>query len=151
MRTVAKWLVSGLFVALLAVVVAPALLAESGEQAAGFYTKEPLLVGSVSIQPGVYRIRSLALEASRNVLVVTNEDQTKVLSIVLASPYQVPVEEFTTAGKLVYDDATAANPNTLRRWVVANASVGWDIAAYPPSTKVATGSQSAITTVAVLR
>ena len=71
--------------------------------------------------------------------------------MVIASPCQVSPEEVTLAGKLVYDDRTADRPNTLRRWVVANSSAGWDIAAYPSAARVAARTQSTITTVAVAR
>jgi hypothetical protein len=150
MKTIVKGSVLAALVALLALAAPPAL-AQAGDDYAGFYVAEPLQVGAATLSPGYYLIRSVRMPTSHNVLVVSDLEQTKVFTTLLATPHQLASDKVTTVSKLVYDAGDVSRPNTLRTWFVANKSLGFDIMARTAPTQVASVKQAEIIALATAR
>lgn len=151
MKTLAKWTVMGAFVVIAAVVAAPAVQAGGGDDVAGFYVAERLLAGSVVLEPGVYLIREADVSSSRNVLVVTNVDGTKVFATLLATPHQIAAQEMRGVSRLLYEAGDGTRPNALRTFLSANSTFGYDFVARPGEVRVASTPLKEITATAMLR
>lgn len=151
MKTLAKWTVMGAFVAIVAVVAAPVAQAGGGDDVAGFYVAEKLLVGSVVLEPGVYLIREADVSPSRNVLVVTNVDATEVFATLLVTPHQVAAQEMRGVSRLLYEAGDATRPNALRTFLAANSTFGYDIVARRAPARVASAPLKEITAIAMAR
>lgn len=151
MRKLAKGMVLGALVALLTLVAAPALHAAGGDDVAGFYVAERLLVGSVSLEPGIYLVRPAPSVSGQNVLVVTNVNGTKVFATLLVTPHQIAAHEVSGVSRLLYEPGDAARPNALRTFLAANSSFGYDILPGKARTQLASAGLREITAITWLR
>jgi hypothetical protein len=126
MKKLLTCLALGTFVALAA---APAY-SQSERENSTFTVTEPVDVGSFTLQPGTYLIKVVMLESNRNLLQVTNEDQTKVFASVLATPHTLASNEAAPASRYVYYATAPGQRKALRTWFARDTTNGQDIV-YP--------------------
>lgn len=115
MNRLTKWL------ALSALAITLGMLSPSSASAAipevsYLPVEEPLDVGGTILEPGVYVIRVLPLDSTRNMLQVTNEDRTKIFATVLSIPHALPATEEQKHTKFVFYPASNGAPRALRTW-----------------------------------
>lgn len=151
MKTLAKCLVMVSFVALAGLVAAPACLAAGVDDAAAFYVPESLQVGRTSLEPGTYIVRAVHSGSSRNTLVVTSADGTKVLATLLVTPHQIASQDVREASRLLYEAADGSRPAALRTFLVANSSFGYDIMRSEAPARVAAAGTKEIVAIASVR
>ncbi len=122
MRNMLRLLVVGAFALLIFI---PAAFAQTPEVSTLPVT-EPLQVGSVILQPGVYTIRVLPDVASREKIQITSPDMKKVFATVLTVPHQFKPGEDTKNTTFVYFPAGEGAPAALRTWYASHpeASMG---------------------------
>jgi hypothetical protein len=125
MKKLLTCLALGTFVALVAA-PAPAF-AQSDRENSTFTVTEPIDVGSFTLQPGTYLIKVVTLESNRNMIQVTNEDQTKVFASVLATPHHLTVDEAAPASRYIYYAAGPGQRKALRTWYARDTTNGQDI------------------------
>ena len=125
MKKLMTCLALGTFVALLAA-SAPAN-AQSNLENSTFTVTEPVDVGSFTLQPGTYLIKVVLLESNRNLVQITNEDQTKVFASVLATPHAIVPNEAAPTTRFVYYTAAPGQRKALRTWYARETTNGQDI------------------------
>lgn len=125
MKKLMTCLALGTFVAL-AAASAPAY-AQSNLENSTFTVTEPVDVGSFTLQPGTYLIKVVLLESNRNLVQVTNEDQTKVFASVLATPHAIVPNEAAPTTRFVYYTAAPGQRKALRTWYARETTNGQDI------------------------
>jgi len=125
-RTPITLLALGAFATLL-VATAPAALAQSERENSTFTVTEPVDVGSFTLQPGTYLIKVVVLESNRNMIQVTNEDQTKVFASVLATPHAIVANEAAPTSRYVYYATAPGQRKALRTWYARETTNGQDI------------------------
>lgn len=125
MKKLMTCLALGTFVALVAA-SAPAY-AQSNLENSTFTVTEPVDVGSFTLQPGTYLIKVVLLESNRNLVQVTNEDQTKVFASVLATPHAIVPNEAAPTTRFVYYAAAPGQRKALRTWYARETTNGQDI------------------------
>jgi hypothetical protein len=118
----------GTFVALVAA-TAPAS-AQSERENSTFTVTEPVDVGGFTLEPGTYLIKVVTLQSNRNMIQVTNEDQTKVFASVLATPHALTLNEAAPTSRYVYYAAAPGQRKALRTWFARDTTNGQDIV-YP--------------------
>jgi hypothetical protein len=128
MKKLLTCLALGTFVALVAA-SAPAY-AQSERENSTFTVTEPVDVGSFTLQPCTYLIRVVLLESNRNMIQVTNEDQTKVFASVLATPHAIAANEAAPTSRYVYYATAPGQRKALRTWYARDTTNGQDIV-YP--------------------
>ena len=128
MKKMMTCLALGTFVALVAT-TAPAY-AQSDRENSTFTVTEPVDVGGFVLQPGTYLIRVVTLESNRNMVQVTNEDQTKVFASVLATPHPIREGEAAPSSRYVYYTTAPGQIRALRTWYARDTTNGQDIV-YP--------------------
>ena len=128
MKKLMTCLALGTFVALVAA-SAPAF-AQSDRENSTFTVTEPVDVGSFTLQPGTYLIKVVLLESNRNLIQVTNEDQTKVFANVLATPHALAANEAAPTSRYVYYATAPGQRKALRTWFARDTTNGQDIV-YP--------------------
>jgi hypothetical protein len=129
MKKLMTGLALGAFAALL-LVASPAALAQSERENSTFTVTEPVDVGSFTLQPGTYLIKVVMLESNRNMIQVTNEDQTKVFASVLATPHTLAANEAAPTSRYVYYATAPGQRKALRTWFARDTTNGQDIV-YP--------------------
>ncbi len=77
--------------------------------------------------PGTYIIKVVTLESNRNMIQVTNEDQTKVFASVLATPHAIRAGEVVPSTRYTYYTTAAGQPKALRTWFPRDTVNGQDI------------------------
>jgi hypothetical protein len=128
MKKLLTCLALGTFVALVAA-SAPAY-AQSDRENSTFTVTEPVDVGGFTLQPGTYLIKVVTLESNRNMIQVTNEDQTKVFASVLATPHALAANEAAPTSRYIYYAAAPGQRKALRTWFARDTMNGQDIV-YP--------------------
>jgi hypothetical protein len=118
----------GTFVALVAA-TAPAF-AQSERENSTFTVTEPTDVGGFTLEPGTYLIKVVTLQSNRNMIQVTNEDQTKVFASVLATPHALAANETAPTSRYVYYATAPGQRKALRTWFARDTTNGQDIV-YP--------------------
>lgn len=96
---------------------------------------EPTDIGGAVLSPGVYHIRVVPLNTTRNILQVMSEDKSKVMATVLSVPHALPASERDTPlAQFVFYPATEYSPRALRTWFAPDppSGGGHDIV-YPES------------------
>jgi len=126
MKKLMSCLALGTFAMLLGVASTPAY-AQSDRDNSTFTVTEPVDVGTFTLPPGTYLIKVVLLEANRNMIQVTNVEQTKVFASVLATPHQIRADEEIPATRYVYYATAAGQPKALRTWFPRDTSNGQDI------------------------
>jgi hypothetical protein len=126
MKKLMTGLALGAFAALL-VVTSPAALAQSERENSTFTVTEPVDVGSFTLQPGTYLIKVVTLESNRNMIQVTNEDQTNVFASVLATPHKLAANEAAPTSRYVYYATEPGQRKALRTWFARDTTNGQDI------------------------
>ncbi|MDL2717889.1 MAG: hypothetical protein PT977_09055 [Acidobacteriota bacterium] len=116
----------GTFVTLIGAASAP-VYAQSDRENSTFTVTEPINVGGVILQPGTYLIKVVLLASNRNMIQVTNEDQTKVFATVLATPHPIGTNEAIPSSRYVYYATAAGQPKALRTWFARDTTNGQDI------------------------
>ncbi len=127
MKTLMKCLALGAFATLLGIVSTPAAYAQSDRENSTFTVTEPVDVGGVTLQPGTYLIKVVMLASNRNMIQVTNEEQTKVFASVLATPHTLRPNEVVPTSRYIYYTAAAGQPRALRTWFARDTTNGQDI------------------------
>ena len=125
MKKLMTCLALGTFVAL-AAASAPAY-AQSDRENSTFTVTEPVDVGTFTLQPGTYLIKVVLLESNRNLIQITNEDQTKVFASVLATPHAIVPNEAAPTSRYVYYAAAPGQRKALRTWYARDTTNGQDI------------------------
>jgi hypothetical protein len=128
MKKLMTLLALGTFAALVAA-QAPAY-AQSYVENSTFTVTEPVDVGSFTLQPGTYLIKVVLLESNRNLIQITNEDQTKIFASVLATPHAIVPNEAAPTTRFVYYAAAPGQRKALRTWYARETTNGQDIV-YP--------------------
>ncbi len=118
------------FATLLGGVSAPVAYAQSDRENSTFTLTEPLEVGQFTLQPGTYLLRVLMLQSDRNVIQVTDVDQSKVFATVIATPHPIRAREVLPSTRYVYYPAVPGQNKALRTWYARDTSNGQDIV-YP--------------------
>lgn len=109
---------------------APTAYAQSERENSTFTVTEPLDVGGFVLQPGTYLIKVVMLSSNRNMIQVTNEDQTKVFASVLATPHPIRAGEAAPSSRYVYYATAPGQMRALRTWFARDTANGQDIV-YP--------------------
>ncbi len=133
MRLEMKKLMTGLALgtfATLLVASAPEARAQSVYENSTFTVTQPVDVGSYTLQPGTYLIKVVVLSSDRNMVQVTNTDQTQVFASVLATPHPIRQSEEAPLSQYVYYTAAPGQNQALRTWFPRDSANGQDIV-YP--------------------
>jgi len=130
MKKMMSCLALGACAALLAVAPAPAALAQSQPEASTITLTEPLEVGTVTLQPGTYLIKVVLIDSNRDMLRVTNKEQTKVFTTVLSRPHPILADEAMPETRYVTWATAPGQPRALRTWFARDRESGHDIV-YP--------------------
>lgn len=128
MKKLMTCLALGAFAMLLA--ATPAAYAQSDKENSTFTVTEPVEVGGFTLQPGTYLIKVVTLASNRNMIQVTNEEQTKVFASVLATPHPIRVDEAIPSSRYVYYASAPGQHKALRTWFARETTNGQDIV-YP--------------------
>lgn len=140
MKTSCKVSVLAALVAVLAL-AAPSALAQVPDDVAGFYIADRLAVGSVTLEPGYYLLRAVRTSSNHDVLLVSDLDQQRVITTLIATPHQLGPGSVPAVTRLVFDAGEGGAPGTLRSWFIANKSFGFDIRSKAAPTQVASVRQ----------
>jgi len=120
----------GAFATFLGVASEPVASAQSVFENSTFTVAEPLDVGGFILQPGTYLIKVVLLASNRNMIQVTNEDQTKVFASVLATPHAIRADEQIPSSRYLFYATVPGQPKALRTWFARDTVNGQDIV-YP--------------------
>lgn len=107
--------------------VASPASAQSDNENSTFTVTEPIDVGAFTLEPGTYLIKVVLLESNRNVIQVTNVEQTKVFANVLATPHPIRADEGVPSSRYIYYTTAAGQPKALRTWFARDTTNGQDI------------------------
>ncbi len=107
--------------------VASPASAQSDRENSTFTVTEPIDVGAFTLQPGTYLIKVVLLESNRNVIQVTNVEQTKVFANVLATPHPIRADEGVPSSRYIYYTTATGQPKALRTWFARDTTNGQDI------------------------
>lgn len=129
MKKLMSCLSVGAFATLLGVASVPAF-AQSEPQQSTITLTEPMEVGTVTLQPGTYLIKVVLIDSNRDMLRVTNTDQTKVFATVLSRPHPILENEVMPESRFVVWTTAAGQPRALRTWFARDRETGHDIV-YP--------------------
>lgn len=129
MRMLKSRLILSAFTALLAL-PATTVVAQSERENSTFAITEPIEVGAFTLQPGTYLIKVVMLTSNRNMIQVSNVEQTKVFANVLATPHPIRPNEVNASTRYVYYPAVPGQMRVLRSWFARDTSNGQDIV-YP--------------------
>ena len=127
MKKLMTCLALGAFATLLGVATTPAAYAQSEWENSTFTVTEPVDVGSFTLQPGTYLLKVVILKTNRNLIQVTNEDQSKVFATVLATPHPIREGEVIPASRYIYYTAAPGQNRALRTWFARDTPNGQDI------------------------
>jgi hypothetical protein len=127
MKKLMTCLALGTFATLLGVASAPVASAQSDMEHSTFTITEPLEVGSFTLQPGTYLIRTLMLANNRYTVQVKNVEETTVFATVLAVPHPIQREEMVPESRFIYYETAPGQPRALRTWFAGDVSNGQDI------------------------
>ncbi len=127
MKKLMTCIAMGTFATLLGVASAPTAYAQSDRENSTFAVTEPIDVGGFTLQPGTYLIKVVMLASNRNMIQITNEDQTKVFASVLATPHQIRAGEAAPSSRYIYYTTAAGQPKALRTWFARDTLNGQDI------------------------
>lgn len=151
MKTIVRNLLLGAALVALVVVAAPALNACWGDDMAGFYVPDRMLVGSQVLEPGTYFVRVVHAVAGHNALIVTSPDGMKIFATVLATPHTLAPHEVQDRSRLQYVHNEEGTPSSLRTFLVANSSFGYDIYSRHAPAKLARGVTKELVAIAESR
>ncbi len=126
MKKLMTCLALGTFATLLGVASTPAY-AQSEMENSTFTVTEPIDVGAFTLPPGTYLIKVVTLESNRNVIQVSNVEQTKVFANVLATPHPIRADEVIPSSRYIYYETAAGQPKALRTWFARDTPNGQDI------------------------
>ena len=126
MKRLMTCLALGTFATLLGVASTPAY-AQSETENSTFTVTEPIEVGAFTLPPGTYLIKVVTLESNRNVIQVSNVEQTKVFANVLATPHPIRADEVIPSSRYIYYETAAGQPKALRTWFARDTPNGQDI------------------------
>jgi hypothetical protein len=127
MKKLMTCLALGTFATLLGVASAPAAYAQSDRENSTFTVTEPVDVGGFTLQPGTYLIKVVMLASDRNMIQVTNVEQTKVFASVLATPHPIRADEVVPSSRYTYYATAPGQPKALRTWFARDTANGQDI------------------------
>ena len=126
MKRLMTCLATGAFATILGVASAPTAFAQSERERATFTLTEPLDVGSVTLLPGTYLIKVVLIDSNRDMLRITDADETKVFTTLLTRPHQILENEVIPTSRWV-SWATPRQPRALRTWYARDRDSGHDI------------------------
>ena len=120
-----------------AAVVAPAWARQMGLQNVSKKTTvtitRPMEVPGQVLPPGTYVFKVMDIVGTRNIMQITNKDETKVYATIIAVPdYRVQQGEKSV---VQYKEAPAGKPNALRAWFYAGEKAGLEFV-YPKTRAV---------------
>lgn len=127
MKNPVNRLVLGAALTFLGVVSTPAANAQTERENSTFTVTEPTAVGSFTLDPGEYVIKVVVLESNRNMVQVTNLEQTKVYASVLATPHAIRQGEVLPSSRYIYYAAAPGQLRALRTWFARDSAFGQDI------------------------
>jgi hypothetical protein len=88
----------------------------------------PMEIPGQVLQPGTYVFRVMDIVGTRNIMQITNADETKVFATIIAVPdYRV---EPTEKSVVQYKEEAAGKPNALRAWFYGHEKAGLEFV-YP--------------------
>jgi hypothetical protein len=126
MKNLMRGFALGTFAAFLGVASTPAY-GQTDREVSSFTVTEPVDVGAFTLPPGTYLIKVVQLQDNRNMIQVSNMDQTKMFATVLARPHPILQEEVTPSSRLIYYTTASGRPLALRTWFASETSSGQDI------------------------
>jgi len=126
MKKLMSCLALGAFATFLGVVSTPAY-AQSDRENSTFTVTEPIDVGGFTLPPGTYLVKVVMLASNRNMIQVTNVEQTKVFASVLATPHAIRADEVVPSSRYTYYATAEGQPKALRTWFARDTTNGQDI------------------------
>jgi hypothetical protein len=127
MKKLMSCLALGTFAMLLGVASTPVAYAQSDRENSTFTVTEPVDVGTFTLPPGTYLIKVVMLASNRNLIEVTNVEQTKVFANVLATPHPIRAGEVVPSSRYLYYETAPGQPKALRTWFARDTANGQDI------------------------
>ena len=125
MKTIRLVVATFLFVAMIGILV-PSATADDMDKETRFTCSEPVLVAGVVLQPGTYWFKLEDVTSSRNLVVIRNQDRTRIVARVYAiSNYRAIPDDRST---FEYWDKTSGKPLALRNWFYPGDVVGFEFA-----------------------
>lgn len=116
------------FVAMIGI-LHPSASANQFDKETRFTCSEPVRVAGAVLQPGTYWFRLEDSVATRNVLVIRNEDRTHIVARVYAiANYRSTPEEHTI---FEYWDTSSGETRALRTWFYPGDIIGFEFALNP--------------------
>jgi hypothetical protein len=126
MKKLMTCLAVGTFATFLGVASTPAY-AQTDKEYSSFTVTEPLEVGAYTLPPGTYLVKVVLLQSNRNMIQVSNVEQTKVFATVLARPHPILPEEVIPSSRFVYYATASGQPKALKTWFAGDTYSGQDI------------------------
>ncbi|HEX7669423.1 MAG TPA: hypothetical protein VF395_07570 [Polyangiaceae bacterium] len=126
MKKLATCLALGTFATFLGVASTPAY-AQSDRENSTFTVTEPIEVGGFTLPAGTYLVKVVMLESNRNMIQVSNVEQTKVFANVLATPHPIREGEAVPSSRYIYYTTADGQPKALRTWFARDTTNGQDI------------------------
>ena len=127
MKKLMTCLALGTFATLVGVASTPVAYAQSDRENSTFTVTEPVDVGGFTLQPGTYLIKVVMLASNRNMIQVTNVEQTKVFANVLSTPHPIRADEVVPSSRYIYYATAPGQPKALRTWFARDTEKGQDI------------------------
>jgi hypothetical protein len=129
-QTLTKGIAIGAVLALATLATAPSATAQNFSDRTVFTETSPFEVGTTRLEPGTYLIRVVMLSSDRNLVQVTDEQQSKVYASVLATPHPIRGDMTVPVSSFLYYPPIAGHAKALRTWFSKSSAIGHDIA-YP--------------------
>ena len=116
---------------ILALAATPAMLADAWNKKTILTVNETISIPGATLPPGKYVMKLLDSPSNRHVVQVFNEDETKVITTILAIPnYRLQPSGKTRFG---YWETPAGQPRAMRSWFYPGDNFGQEFA-YPKET-----------------
>ena len=128
MKTIRLSVAVLLLVAMVAILI-PSAIADQFDKETRFTCSEPVRVGNAVLQPGTYWFKLEDLQNPRYVVVIRNEDRTKVVARVNAIANSRPKPDDHTA--FDYWEVAAGKTQALRTWFYPGDKIGFEFPLIP--------------------
>ncbi len=118
---------------LLGLTVSSPVRADSFDKKTTFTIQEPVQIPNAVLQPGTYVVKLLSSPSDRHIVQFYNEDQTQLITTVLAIPdYRLKITDKT---QFIFWETPPGQPKALRAWFWPADNYGQEFA-YPKTEAV---------------
>jgi hypothetical protein len=101
--------------------------AQSERERSVFTLTEPLEVGPGVLQPGTYLIKVVLIDSNRDMLQVTDTEETKVFINALSRPHPILSDEVIPNSRYTFYPPLPGQPKSLKTWFARDSGNGHDI------------------------